>query len=358
MTTRCRLLKLAPICLSFVWLGAAGHAADVTASAAKPAEVRAPDAAAWELAKNYHRENGGKALVVMHAGKIIFEDYANGGRAEKPEPIASGSKGFVGVAAIAAVEDGILRLDDPVCGAIEPWAGDPEKSKITYRQLLTLTSGLQARAQGGGWKVPSWKEVVAFPLTGKPGAQFVYGEAQMIAFAYALQQKLHGETFEAYLKRRVLDPIGIRATWALKCADGRPQVAGGALITARDWVKYGEFVRLRGLCSGKQIIAARLFDEFSKTTEQNPAYGLAWWVPRQRGEEDYAWFPEMIAARGAGDQRLFVIPPLELVIARQASLDEAQKRRFDETNLLSLALRGKADPSAGKRRSRGGLQLQ
>jgi CubicO group peptidase (beta-lactamase class C family) len=179
MTTSCRLLKLVLLCLVFAWLVATGHAAGVAADAGESADTHAPDAAAWELAKNYHRENAGKTLVVMHAGTIIFEVYANGGSAGKPEPIASGSKGFVGVAAIAAVEDGILKLDDPACEAITQWAGDPEKSKITYRQLLTLTSGIRPRSPGGGWNVPSWKEVVSFPLSGKPGAQFAYGEVHL-----------------------------------------------------------------------------------------------------------------------------------------------------------------------------------
>ncbi|MCX7012286.1 MAG: serine hydrolase, partial [Candidatus Sumerlaeota bacterium] len=220
MTAQRRLLTTAAGCLAFASLAAAGRAADAPAAASEPSLARVPDAAAFELAKSYNREMGGKTLVVMLAGKVIFEDYANGGSAAKPEPIASGSKGFVGAAALAAVEDGLLKLDDPAYGAIAEWANDPEKSKITYRQLLTLTSGLTPRSpSGGGRNVPSWKEVIALPLAGKPGAQFAYGETHLVAFAYALEQKLGGETFEAYLKRRALDPIGITATWALKCAD-------------------------------------------------------------------------------------------------------------------------------------------
>ena len=83
-----------------------------------------------------------------------------------------------------------------------------------------------AGERGAAVRMPSWKEIVAKPMTGEPGQRFVYGAYHLIAFCEALQRKLGGESFEAYLKRRVLDPIGVTVEWKIRCTDGQPQVGG------------------------------------------------------------------------------------------------------------------------------------
>jgi CubicO group peptidase (beta-lactamase class C family) len=205
--------------------------------------IACPSDLAMTAAADYSKAKRGQSVVVMFDGKVVFERYDNGGAADKVQMLASGSKSFVGVVAIAAVQDEVLSLDDPASAAITEWEGDPKKAAITYRQLLTLTSGLAASERGGAVKAPAWKDTAGKPMTGTPGGQFNYGPHQLNTFAYALERKLGTESFEAYLKRRILDPIGAKVEWRFKCEDGHPQVGGGAFATARDWAKFGEFVR-------------------------------------------------------------------------------------------------------------------
>ncbi len=320
-----------------------------------PADVSAPPAAAMKAAADYSKAQNGQTCVVMFDGKVVFERYDNGGAADKAQMLASGSKSFVGLAAVAAVQDKVLNLDDPASDGITEWKNDPDKAKITYRQLLTMTSGLTPGEWGNAVKAPAWKEIAGKPLSGKPGAQFAYGAYHLNAFAYALERKLGTETFEAYLKRRILDPIGIRVEWRFRCADNHPQVGGGAFVTAKDWAKYGEFVRLRGTWDGKEVVDAKLLAECFQGTPQNPAYGLTWWLKKEVTAEqlkripilarewgDVAnadWLPaDLVAACGAGKQRLYVIPSLKLVIVRQGGLS----RGFSDLEFLSLLLRGKS----------------
>jgi CubicO group peptidase (beta-lactamase class C family) len=306
-------------------------------------------------AQAYHESHGGQALLVVRDGKIIVEAYANGGSNNRPQTLASGTKSFVGVAAVAAVADGIIKLDDPVCESLTEWKTDPVKSQITYRQLLTLTSGLTAGERGSAVRSPGWKEIVAKPLTGRPGAQFEYGAYHLCAFAEALQRKLQNETFEAYLDRRILQPLGIKLEWRGRCADGNPQVGGGGAMTARDWATFGEFMRLGGQWHGKQIIRKELLAECVQGTKANPAYGLTWWlrepVPEailwqipilQRDMGDIVksdWLPDdLFMAAGAGKQRLYIIPSRKLVIVRQGDL--LKGRAFSDVEFLRLLLRG------------------
>lgn len=61
-----------------------------------------------QLAASYSAEHRGISLLVMIDGKIVFEDYPNGGRANRPHELASGTKSFSGVMAACAVQDGLL----------------------------------------------------------------------------------------------------------------------------------------------------------------------------------------------------------------------------------------------------------
>jgi len=328
------------------------------AAFATSADPAAPPDAALKAAADYGKAHRGQTCLVMFDGKVVFERYDAGGAPDKLQVLASGSKSFVGIAAVAAVQDKIIRLDDPACEAITEWKDDPKKSKITYRQLLTLTSGLTPGERDNPVKAPSWKDIAGKPLSGNPGEQFRYGPYHLNAFAYALERKLGTETFEAYLKRRILDPIGIKVEWRFRCADGHPQVGGGAFATARDWAKFGEFVRQGGKWDGKEVVDGKLLAECFVGTPQNPAYGLTWWLKKEVSADlcrkipilswewcDVAnadWLPaDLVAACGAGKQRLYVIPSLKLVVVRQGRLSQG----FSDIEFLSLLLRGK---SAGK----------
>jgi hypothetical protein len=101
-----------------------------------------PTSEQLDAARRYSELHGGQAMVVMWDGKVIFESYANGGGKDRLQPLASGTKSFVGVVAVAAVQDGLIRLDEKACESLTEWKTDPLKSQITYRHLLTMTSGL------------------------------------------------------------------------------------------------------------------------------------------------------------------------------------------------------------------------
>ncbi|MBM3858441.1 MAG: serine hydrolase [Verrucomicrobia bacterium] len=318
--------------------------------------LAAPIESAIKLAQQYSESAGGQAMLVMLDGKIVFEAYGNGGGKDRAQTLASGTKSFVGIAAVAAVEDGLIRLDDKASESLTEWKTDPLTSKITYRQLLTLTSGLTPGERGSAIRSPGWKEIVGKPMAGKPGAQFVYGAYHLCAFAEALQRRLKNETFEKYLVRRILQPLGIKLEWRWRCADGNPQVGGSGAMTARDWAVFGEFMRSGGAWNGKQIVRKEILAECLQGTQQNPAYGLTWWLRKpvpdaiirqvpilQRDMGDIVksdWLhDDLFLAAGAGKQRLYVIPSMKLVIVRQGDL--LKSRSFSDAKFLDLLLRGK-----------------
>lgn len=328
------------------------HALLSLAALAAGADPASPSQSALTAAAEYSESHNGQTMVVLHNGNIVLERYANGGAAGTRQLLASGSKSFAGIAAACALHDGLLKLDDGASESLIEWQADSGKSQITYRQLLTLTSGLTPGEVRRAVRGPAWDEIVALPLVSAPGEKFDYGAYQLNAFALALERKLNGETFEDYLKRRVFDPLEVTVEWRFRCADGHPQVGGGAFMTARDWATFGEFVRLGGTWKGQELIGAESLAECFKGTEQNPAYGLAWWlkepvsrrtlwsIPLLRREwsgvlADDSIPVDLVAACGAGKQRLYVIPSRQLVIVRQGEL-RGEGPTFEDAEFLRL----------------------
>jgi CubicO group peptidase (beta-lactamase class C family) len=133
-----------------------------------------PEQTGWEgapaeewmtTAADYSTSQRGQTMVVMVDGQIVFERCDNGGAVDKVQMLASGSKSFVGVAAAAAVQDQLIKLDDPVGESITEWKADPQKAGITYRQLLTLITHPQFP---GYWNDVRWHRKVTSVIRKEP----------------------------------------------------------------------------------------------------------------------------------------------------------------------------------------------
>lgn len=298
------------------------------------AQQAAPEPAGpFQPAAAYLRSCNGHALLVYRDGRLLFEGYFNGHRHDDPHRLASGTKSFAGVLAVMAVEDGLLKLDEKVADTLTEWKSDARKSEVTVRQLLTLTSGI---AGGEIGEVPGYQEAVRlaeakFP----PGEKFQYGPVPFQCFGELLRRKLEPrkETVEAYLKRRLLDPIGLKPSVWRKDADGQPHLPSGALLTAREWAKFGLFVLNNGACNGKQLVSEKLLAECFQGTRAHPTYGLTFWLNASDERPR-----DLVMAAGAGKQKLYIVPSLKLLIVQFAEAP----RRFQERELMRLVLDGLA----------------
>ena len=304
-----------------------------------------------KLAAAYSREFRGLSVLVMKGDKVIFEEYQNGHSADKPWILASGTKSFSGMMLAAAIEDKIVSsFDEKVSDTITEWKNDPRKSKITVRQLLSLTSGIDAGQIG---LVPTYLEAVDSRVKYDTGTRFEYGPAPFQIFGELMTRKLRAknEGVMDYLKRRVLNPIGLNvAFWRTR--DGQPLLPQGASLTAREWAKFGVFLKNGGKWNGKQIVRKKLLDELLIGSKPNPAYGITFWLNKagsdpagramgggEGGSNGIAdSVKDVYMAAGAGKQRLYVIPSMDMVIVRQGKVSE-----FDDRAFLGRLLAGKVE---------------
>lgn len=281
----------------------------------EPTPTPPPTTEALERAIAYSEANAGRAVLVMKDGVVIAERYANGWTAERPHPLASGTKSFSGVTAAAAVTDGLITLDELVCDTITEWKADSRASRITVRELLSLTSGLQpnsdllgrqgygikdlggasdlaARLRGGANErapLDWYGAVVKVPVTAEPGRTFRYGPSHFYAWGEFLTRKLKASDrperdYWSYMQARVLAPAGLtfpKERFALD-QKGQPNLPGGAHLTAREWAQWGEFVRrgcaVRDGALWTPVIDRDALEQCFIGSAVNPQYGLTWWL--------------------------------------------------------------------------------
>ena len=327
----------------------------VTASASAFAEIRPSDCA---RAARYSESERGVSMLVMQNGRTIFEHYANGGSVRDRWPIFSGTKSFWGIAALAALREGLFKLDDPVSDTITEWKSDPRKSQITIRQLLNQTDGIEGASRLQRASIRDRNAMaIRLPTVAEPGSAFIYGPSHLQIFSELLRRKLNGRATTRYIEARVLNRLGLRRLNYKNDAHGNPLPATGFELTAREWARLGELVLGRGNYHGRQIVPANLLREAFTGSRANPSYGLTFWLNQQSrklsGEADMErmldlpwqnaqWTnvcickdapADMVVALGSGYQRLFAIPSLKAIIVRQGS-----NARFSDAHFLRLVL--------------------
>jgi CubicO group peptidase (beta-lactamase class C family) len=305
----------------------------------------------------YSENKRGVAMLVMQNGRTIFEHYANGGSAEIRWPIFSGTKSFWGIAALVAVRDGLIKLDDRVADTITEWKGDPRKSQITIRQLLNATDGIEPAPHLHRASIRDRNaKAVRLSILAEPGSTFTYGPSHLQIFSELLRRKLGGRGTVSYLERRVLGSLGLHDLEYKKDSRGNPLLATGFELTARQWSRLGELVLGRGNYHDRQIVPENLLREAFVGSGANPSYGLTFWLNRRapsareidvEKELDLPWErarwidicicedapPDMVVALGSGYQRLFIIPSMNALIVRQG-----RDAKFSDAHFLRVLL--------------------
>ena len=315
-----------------VWLLAAGTAFSAPAN---PNAIRAAAA--------YSASAGGTSFLAVQNGQTLLEQNAN-----EAHKIYSGTKAFWCLAALAAAEDGLLSLDDHVADTIPSWKNEPRKARVTIRQLLDFSCGLDPVFSLHN-NDPGDRDAIAIraPIVAEPGKRFIYGPSALQVFHAVLKAKL-GRSPTRYLEQRVLNRLDLGQQRYLTDSAGNPLLAAGWLLSAKQWARLGEAV-LKG-----SLVSPSSFDQCRRGSPANPAYALGWWnnhlapggrefdiesmlVPKW---EKQHWSgtvlcrdapPDLIACIGSGYQRLYVIPSMNLVVVRHGS-----GRKFSDAQFLRL----------------------
>ena len=288
-----------------------------------------------------------RAVLVLHGGRIVAERYGPGYHENTRFVSWSMAKTVTGVMIGLLVADGRLRLDESA--PIPAWQrpGDP-RGEITLRQLMQMRSGLRHTEAGdpvyrsdevrmlfldGRDDMAAYAE--AQPLEALPGRKWEYSSATSVILADLAARQLTGSTDPAmrrravseYLKTRLFEPLGMRSM--VPEFDTAGTLIGGSLIhgTARDWAKFGEFLRAGGSVKGAQLVPRGWTEFMIKGNPRNPGYGGQIWLNHPQADDGTVQFPgapsSVFSMNGHLGQYVVVSRSHGLTVVRLGRTDDA-----------------------------------
>jgi CubicO group peptidase (beta-lactamase class C family) len=139
--------------------------------------------------------------------------------------LASMTKTFTGVAVMMMVDEGKMKLDDPVEKYLPEFKGQmvvqgkepphPPKHPITVREIMSHTSALAPSYEPSIQHIYSLKEkvekIASIPLQWEPGTVYKYDNAGINTGA-RLVEVLSGIPFPDFLQQRILTPLAMKDT--------------------------------------------------------------------------------------------------------------------------------------------------
>lgn len=292
--------------------------------------------AAVEFLREAAGKEGTRRMVIVRNGRIIWR----GPESKKVQGVWSVTKAFTSTAHGLLIEDGKCSLDTLAKDH------DPDLAEhyptVTLRHLATMTSGLDGR--GGGYDFDDQhrgdQNALVEPLKPffPPGTKYMYWDEATQHYGYALTQ-IAGGSLHDYLKRRILDPIGItQFNWKADTTGKVLNWTGGIEISAEDLARFGLLFLNRGNWNGRQLVSADWIDEATRvqvpasipnalptsTRKGSGIYGYHWW-PNGLTPEGKRHWPDAplstYARSGYNNNDLVVIPAWNMVTVR-LGLDE------------------------------------
>jgi CubicO group peptidase (beta-lactamase class C family) len=224
---------------------------------------------------------GSDTLLVLCGDRLVVS--RSFGHASEPLELMSVTKGFVGLAIGFLLEEGKLSsLDEPMSTWFPEWkdgSKDPRKPRVTLRHVLTHTSGLAHKPAAG--ELAKQRDRVAYvralPIETEPGEVFSYNNeaVQLLSVVVAAAAK---EPIDAYLKRKLFDPLSIdRFSWD-RDAVGNRATAWGLALSAVDLAKVGVTLRDDGMYRGARIVPAKWIARMQEPTRAASFHGLLTWL--------------------------------------------------------------------------------
>jgi CubicO group peptidase (beta-lactamase class C family) len=245
-------------------------------------------------------------------------------------PIASCTKAFTTAAMAVLVDEGMMAWDDPVSKHLPYFhLSDPLADKeVILRDLVCHRSGL--RGHELLWYRSPWtleeqvRKLALLPLDKPFRSTFQYQSTMFVAAGLAVAHTAK-MPWEDFVKKRLLDPLGMTATVFTTTAaarssdratghrlnhEGRPEVipiypmevphpAGSIQSNARDLAKWVRFQLGDGTFHGQRIVSKRNLDETHTPQmvirleglereihcETNQmSYGMGWVIQDYRGQ--------------------------------------------------------------------------
>ena len=228
--------------------------------------------------------------------------------------LQSTTKTVTTVAFLLAVQEGLVGLDDALVDCYPEFSvnsrfGEDQYQKITFRHLLSHSSGLAREGRLGGVFEDgpcTWEEHIRsingswlkFPVGGHQS----YSNAGMDMVAFALE-RITGKPYPEYVQEALGDPLGVTFHYITTEVCGDPDSARGHLggsrsacaipvslgcghahLSIEDQARFVRFLLNLGTVDGKRVLEAG-YVEMMRSADKEGGYGLGTFVAHEYGLE-------------------------------------------------------------------------
>ncbi len=310
------------------------------------------------------------AVIVLHKGRIVYENYAKGMRPETCHLLFSASKSFVGLIAAIMISQGVIHGKDPVSQYVSELA-DSAYSRATIRQVMDMRVNVKfledytanppsdvrcifCYMASANWWIPGPCLCRGVPSNLYEALQNLkeseesssgcmnYKSPNADVLAWVVSNK-SGKSLSELVSEQIWSKIGAHHdAYYLVDTLGKEAAFGGLNVTLRDFARFGEMMRKMGKWNEQQVVPksvieditqggdhCQVFPNTNKPLLANWSYRSQWWV---MNNSNGAYM-----ARGVHGQRLYIDPKAQMVVAKfgidqavdDTSIDEAYQKVFD-----------------------------
>jgi CubicO group peptidase (beta-lactamase class C family) len=291
------------------------------------------------------------ALIVLHDGRLVTEQYDTGMAPETRHLLMSVSKSIVGCVAGILVQRGLFDPETPVASYV-PEVGGSGYGGSTVRQLLDMRTGVAFREtytaidaeirimeRSMGWRprladdpVGAYAYLATLGTSGPHGGVFTYRSADTDMLGWVCE-RASGMRMADLVSTLIWQPMAAEYDAEITCdAVGSAIHDGGISATARDLARFGQLLLDDGLARGTQVVPkAWLEDARTPSADVREAFARSdndpvlpggwyrnqfWFVPGRNGD--------VLLCLGIHGQMVYVERSTRTVAVKLSSWPDAQ----------------------------------
>lgn len=260
------------------------------------------------------------SLLIVRNGHVVLDAYFYPYNETNVHDVASVTKSVTSMLIGVAIQQGkIKNVQQPVLALFPDRTVSNRnalKEKITIRDLLTMTSGLDCQVKENEKTLREMKQsddwvqfMLNLPMVNEPGRNFVYcsGGTHLLS---ALLSQTTGKSGQDFARESLFRPLGISDDIWPADSKGITHGWGDLHLHPRDMAKLGYLWLNEGMWDGNRIVSA---DWVRESTRAQTSMG-------SDGDYGYSWIvrsrmnPLVYEAAGRGGQRISMIPAKNMIV--------------------------------------------
>ncbi|MEK7346868.1 MAG: serine hydrolase [Pseudomonadota bacterium] len=285
---------------------------------------------------------GADATLVMHRGRVVFENYRGDMSATRQHPLFSCTKSVVGLLVEAMIHEGAIDPLAPASAYLPELSASPAGS-ATIRQLLDMRAnfmfsdkpkaagqvqvdyimglGFLPRPPGYSGAHGAYELLETARPMGAHGGPFRYDNGSTDTLGWILR-RLTNQSLDELISEKIWSKLGAEQDASMLVDAADIEWAGGGMAAClRDFARLGDMLFHRGSCHGQQLFPESVFNSILQGGDP-AAFAAGAGVPVGGSYRSQWWFNHdkqaSFGCRGQYGQRIWIAPKAETMIAQFA----------------------------------------